>query len=912
MSRRLLGFSLIFLFIGPSLNSGPAAERKGLWLLSRKDPTNSARADIAGRMLEAPVEVWRTSTGADVHFAVRVTVDGKEAVLVLAGRSLALMRPDGTAVWRLDRQAVRQVVRLDDFDGLGKTQALVFRGSRSISLLDLATGATLWDWTSPPSSNNVLCRFLRSGRGLRLLTFPNYSTLGVCFDFSGDARQPRVVWQKDYSDKYTKGYGPSFILADLDGDRAADILLSSKLEGDSGRGSLYQAVIDPDTGSVKSEGHLVPDASAPLPLGRPYGLLQSADLDGDGRREIVLVSCQVEEYASVTGLDGRGRIRKLWAHFVEKDWPVDDRELRPQVTSLADVDGDGRPELVLGLWDAGNWATLVLDPLKGFDPPKARLAGYYFWGNFDLDGDGSPEIVCSRESRRAPGRVTTLAAISGRTLKPEAELNDAAVFTSSDSELGEDIHFMANRGNPVFVTSEAGRAGIVVRLFRERRESGVYFWGAKRGEAVAVRRIAEGDFGRLDWRMGKLLLSTRRGGMQVFDGSLVPLGNLISASGRTATPLVWEAGGKREVVFDEAGGIVRGVRAERGSSGAWKNAWTVAGTLPSLHIDGRGTGRLSAADLSDPDRPAVLVYEAPVRSDTRPRRITVEFAPFIGLLPYGEEFRLLVDLRTGVHTNAFACFDAAGRLAWRDSGHGAYPRLAAAGDITGDGAPEAVADDHGDLRIYDSDGRVIGSNIKKTWQPPAYLLPILGPFLADGRPGILGVSGFGGLTLHGPSGAAVWKKTGGDWEYYRSYAAIGYPEGPGRPALAALTEAGVLQGIDAVSGRVLWSLDLGCAADETYVAGGDVDGDGRDEYLVGLPDGRLVSAGAKDGRGVIEWEKRLEAAIGPLAVADADGDGLAEVVLGTADGAIRILKSRPESAARGRQRGCCLRNGLNQ
>jgi hypothetical protein len=316
----------------------------------------------------------------------------------------------------------------------------------------------------------------------------------------------------------------------------------------------------------------------------------------------------------------------------------------------------------------------------------------------------------------------------------------------------------------------------------------------------------------------------------------------------------------------------------------------VAGTLPSLHLDGRGQGRLCAADLSDPDRPAALVYQAPVKSGVEPLRVPLDSAPFIGLLPYGGEFRLLVDLRTGVHTNAFACYDAAGRLVWEDPGHGAYPRVAAAGDINGDGKFEAVADDHGDLRIYGPDGRLTGSNIKKSWQPPAYLLPILGPFLEGGKTGILGVSGFGGMTLHDIGGKVAWKLKGGDWEYYRSYAAVGYPEEPGRPMLGALTEAGVLQCVEAATGRVRWTLDLGSAADETYVASGDLDGDGRDEFLTGLPDGRLVSAGEKSGRGVVEWELALDAAIGPLAVADADGDGRAEIVLSTADGAVRVLK----------------------
>jgi hypothetical protein len=108
--------------------------------------------------------------------------------------------------------------------------------------------------------------------------------------------------------------------------------------------------------------------------------------------------------------------------------------------------------------------------------------------------------------------------------------------------------------------------------------------------------------------------------------------------------------------------------------------------------------------------------------------------------------------------------------------------------------------------------------------------------------------------------------------------------------LGALTEAGVLQCVEAATGRVRWTLDLGSAADETYVVSGDLDGDGRDEFLAGLPDGRLVAAGEKRGRGVVEWELELDAAIGPLAVADADGDGRAEIVLSTADGAVRVLK----------------------
>ena len=172
----------------------------------------------------------------------------------------------------------------------------------------------------------------------------------------------------------------------------------------------------------------------------------------------------------------------------------------------------------------------------------------------------------------------------------------------------------------------------------------------------------------------------------------------------------------------------------------------------------------------------------------------------------------------------------------------------------------------------------------------SYLLPIIGPFLPGGRIGILGISGFGGMSLHDATGAIQWKKSGGDWEYYRSHGAIGYLSKSGRPSLGVLTESGEFQCVEPPTGNILWTLDLHCPVDETSVIAGDLDGDGADEFLTGLADGRLVCIGERKGRGIVEWEKQLDAAIGPLVIADADGDDLAEIILSTADGLIRILE----------------------
>ena len=236
---------------------------------------------------------------------------------------------------------------------------------------------------------------------------------------------------------------------------------------------------------------------------------------------------------------------------------------------------------------------------------------------------------------------------------------------------------------------------------------------------------------------------------------------------------------------------------------------------------------------------------------------------------------------------ALAVYDAEGKLLWQDKTKGAHPRAPAAADLDGDGTFEVVADDHGYLRIYSSAGKPVGQ--AAGW-PPAYTLPIIGPFGTDQTTSILRASGIQALVLINARAQNVWQKRCAIWHYHRSLAAVGDVTGKGNWALAALGENGVLDCYDIGSGNVRWALKLEEMPDDSPVVAGDLDGDGRGEFLVGLPNGSLVCAGERDGQGRILWKKDLDASVSNPIIADLDGDGSAEILLSTSDGYVRVLR----------------------
>lgn len=844
---------------------GPPA---GLWLLPHRDPANTARADVAGRMRSAPRETW--SIGP-VRRPIQNAWSVGRDYLTQSGTALERVREDGRRVWIVPDVGANSVIGLLDFGGKGMA-ALASVGGGNIVLIDLKDGRRVWRWAPPAKAEPGGPILWRDPSGTwRLALFPQNTVEGAVYEFSGPSTAPKALWRQTYTGKYWPNFGPFGVVADMNRDGRPDILLAGK--------PSYVAAIDGDTGRVLFDlRYTIPDAENE---GRPYGLIQATDLDGDGFRDAVVISCQVEEYAAVIRNVGGTRFTLAWAKFVENDLPRDDRELRPNVTSVADIDGDGRKELVVGLFNTdgdGQWHTVAFDALRGWSARKLDLAKRYFWGCYDLNGDGVPEIVTSLESKRRPtAGPTSILVVDGRTGRDRGAFE--AELVTPNRPLPRDTAFHAIRATPTLVTAPDGARGLLIRT--------------KTGEQLVNTRLAV----HTPFKPSPIARMVAFG--TVDDPIERPERTIGSPGGvepSAFSPRVSFADGRPELVVARSDGTIEGGRPIVGKPGALADAWSVRGVCPALWIGPDGERLVLAFDAA---RDAYHVYRPTAgQRDAAPiATVPLPSEPYRipgMLLPFGDALKVYVGMKTGVHTTAGALFDRAGKVVWRDDADGPYPRPAAV--VPGSTDPQLVVDNHGKILFYDVAGAK--SVVAHGWNATVpgrgdgakYVLPIPGPFGPGGALRILLASGLENLEILDRTGARLSMTPFGSI-YERQFAgsaALRRPDGGW--SLGVLTTRGVFHCTDLNDGKDRWRIDL--ERKPTYptrTVCADIDGDGVEEFLVGLADGSVVALAEIKGSPKELWRFRLDAAIRDLAVGDVDGDGLADLIVESDDGKVRLF-----------------------
>ncbi len=197
------------------------------------------------------------------------------------------------------------------------------------------------------------------------------------FAYDQGPDKPRKVWQSEPPEDTI--FNPLDIVNDIDGDGVPEICVAAH----------YRVMIFEGTTGRK-------ETELRYHHSRPYGWFGMADVDGDGKKELITIG-DFQSHIDVLNFDPTrpeaDRLSVRWRRDIEQN--IEERKKWPQVGPhpLVDVMGDGRPELVLNLFNDtgdGQWHVVVINAATG--EGLVDLPGQFLQGTADVDGDGKAEL----------------------------------------------------------------------------------------------------------------------------------------------------------------------------------------------------------------------------------------------------------------------------------------------------------------------------------------------------------------------------------------------------------------------------------------------------------------------------------------------------------------------------------------
>jgi len=288
-----------------------------------------------------------------------------------------------------------------------------------------------------------------------LVTYPG----GAAFSSSALAAQFTLVTPT----------GPTtVVIADFDGDGKPDLAVNST----SGVISIFRNI---STNGTLGSGSFAPRVDFTLGTGGQYEMV-AADIDGDGKLDLVALDNNYNEVMVLHNLSSPGSITTN-SFAPRVNFAVGSN---PRGLAVRDLDGDGKPDIVVANWNSGTVSVLrntgnpgsittasfapAITFTVGSEPQDTRIA--------DMDGDGKADIVTVNTGNSTsavsilrnlstPGTISFATAVNfaGLTGSYGIAIGDIDGDGKPDvvigSQSGNDISIFRNTSTPGTITSSS-------------------------------------------------------------------------------------------------------------------------------------------------------------------------------------------------------------------------------------------------------------------------------------------------------------------------------------------------------------------------------------------------------------------------------------------------------------------------
>jgi hypothetical protein len=403
--RRLSPLILVFALVGcPGPDTDPPPST--LWPAEQVDlagtgvqPVAVAVADIDGDGDLDVVSAWRGNPQA------RVPIPG----------TIALHLHTGPGTWQTvvidsgSKYSQVNAVAIGDINRDQRPDVVVAAQDRLFYLRAPATPAVAADWRSLEIAASVGPSFkawydvaiaqIDGNEGPDLVATLADDGRLVWFQAPAtpDAETPAErAWVLKDIDKTTRKQADSLAVADLNGDGRLDVISSAPGESTNGI-SWYEQPAD-----------LAKNTWTKHPMSSFAGAtrLAAGDLDGDGKIDVAAVSPADQR---VAWLAQPARVTDRWGGFVLARLDLGSDTRLPIDVAIADVDGNGRNDVIVAVSDPGGlaWFTpgtniqnrWIEEVLATFSEINTGL-----FGVGDVDGDGDPDVIVPADHTRFDAR----------------------------------------------------------------------------------------------------------------------------------------------------------------------------------------------------------------------------------------------------------------------------------------------------------------------------------------------------------------------------------------------------------------------------------------------------------------------------------------------------------------------------